>query len=240
MYTHLFATSSWSNYWQKGDIFNALMRFNAEYCLQKMSKVHRLTSTDRVLEIGFGEGHFIEAWQGQVATYCGVDVSESYVTKVKQQFSAYPHIHLYPLPEDDYLNFSFLEKHGKFNFIWVMSVLQYYKNIEEVHLLITELKNLAAPNAVCILADLIVDDKPFKDLFTISAYCLKRGKLFTFLRFMWQARFSQYYQMRQKQGLLQISADEWATIIEKQNLRAHFINEPLTPQSSRKHLMIQF
>jgi hypothetical protein len=67
---------------------------------------------------------------------------------------------------------------------------------------------------------------------------LKKGTFFSVLFFILQLRFSRYYYVKKKQGLLVISEAEWKEILDELQLDSTFIPEPITLQKDRKSMLI--
>jgi 2-polyprenyl-3-methyl-5-hydroxy-6-metoxy-1,4-benzoquinol methylase len=128
----------------------------------------------------------------------------------------------------------------QFDVLIVMSVLQYYPNIAAVETLLNKLKQLAKPGATLLLCDLIVTTGMLKDIISALKKAWKRGQLFSMLSLMTRLRFSEYYDVQQKNGFLVIPQAEWLALCKRIGLRARFLDESLTLQQDRQNLLIEF
>ena len=231
-------SQNWLEFWQRKNNFDHNMIDNYNCFLSKIEHHIKLSKDLMVLDFGSGPGHLEDAWHNKVKEIHGADVSERYNAIAAAKHSNHTNVFFHQINPNDYLNLSILPQ-IKFDLVIVMSVLQYYKSKEEVKQLIKNLQLHTAPNATIVLADLIVHNGMLRDLIGILYESLKKGKLFSMLGFFIQLRFSKYYYIKKKLGLLVISESEWKEIIEELQLNASFISEPITLQKDRKSLLIK-
>ncbi len=231
-------TKNWLEFWQKENNFDESMIDNYQYFLSKVEKYIQLSPTDKVLDIGSGPGHLEDAWHQRVQEMHGLDISLRYNEIAKAKHSQHAHIFFHKLNPNDYLNLSVVA-HLSFTKVIVMSVLQYYRNADEIKTLLTNIKQLAAPGAQILLCDLIVNEGLLKDMVAILWESFKGGRLLSTLTFFFKLRFSKYYEIKKAQGFLVIPAHEWLAICQSLQLDASFIKEPITLQKDRKTLLIK-
>jgi 2-polyprenyl-3-methyl-5-hydroxy-6-metoxy-1,4-benzoquinol methylase len=231
--------NNWLTFWKEKNAFDDSMVINYAYFLQKVEKYIKPAPTARVLDIGSGPGNLEDAWYNRVAEIHGLDISERYNIIAREKHKEHSNVFFYDLPENDYLNFSMLNG-KKFDIIIVMSVLQYYRNKEEVVQLLENIKKLSAPGAQVLLCDLMVKNSFLKEIVQVLSEAIKEGKFFSTLSLFFRLRFSSYYKVKKEAGFLVLTQEEWRDIIEKLKLNATFIEEPLTLQKSRQNLLIRF
>lgn len=229
---------NWLEFWQKKNNFDEKMHDNYNFFLSKVEDYITLSKDLTVLDWGSGPGHLADAWHNKVQAIHGADVSERYNAIASAKHSNHKNIFFHNIHPNDYLNLHILPP-IKFNLVIVMSVLQYYRNKEEVKQLLKNLLAFTAPDATILLADLIVHNGLWRDLLGLLKQSIKKGTFFSVLFFIIQLRFSRYYYVKKKQGLLVISETEWKEMLDDLQLNYTIIPEPITLQKDRKSILIQ-
>lgn len=234
-------TNIWTTFWQKDSGgFTQMMRVTGNYFMKKLPQKVPFTPKDEVLDIGCGPGLIAEHFMTDIpiASYQGLDVSEHYLKICKEKFASKPNFQFQAIDPEHYLGFPTLQGR-KFSKIIVMSVIQYYKNVQEVEMLISEMQKLAHKGCTLVIADIITDKGSLMDIIHLAWKSLQNGFFGVFVRFILYARFSNYYQNRQKLGLLTVSVNDLKNIIQKMNLNAQIVDN-LTANAERKSLIIYF
>ena len=226
-------------FWKEKNAFDDSMVINYTYFLKKVEEYIKPSANSIVLDIGSGPGNLEDAWHNRVKEIHGVDISERYNNIAREKHKEHRNVFFYDLPENDYLNFSMLGDR-KFDIVVVMSVLQYYRDKEEIIILLNNLKKYAAPGSVLLLCDLMVKNSFFIEVLQILSDAIKEGKLFSVLKLFFNLRFSNYYKVKKQTGFLVLSEQEWRDIIDELKLNARFTEGPLTLQKNRKNLITQF
>ncbi|HEX8332500.1 MAG TPA: methyltransferase domain-containing protein [Segetibacter sp.] len=232
-------SDSWLEFWKEKNAFDDSMNINYNFFLKKVEHYVAPNENTVVLDIGSGPGNLEDAWYSKVKEIHGVDTSKRYNQIARQKHKSNSNVFFHDLPETDYLNFSVLGDR-KFNIIIVMSVLQYYNNKQEIIRLIENLKKYALPGAVLLLCDLIVKNSFLKEVAEVLQNSYKQGKLLQTFALLFKLRFTNYYKVKKKAGLLMLSEQEWHEIIKDLKLNASFVEEPLTLQTSRKSIIVRF
>jgi 2-polyprenyl-3-methyl-5-hydroxy-6-metoxy-1,4-benzoquinol methylase len=230
--------NNWTQFWRGKNEFDNSMDVNLNYFLNRISKYIRLTNTSTVLDIGSGPGHLEDVYFDKVKEIHGLDVSERYNAAAREKHKNHPNVFFHDLPETDYLNFSSLEE-KKFDIIIVMSVLQYYRNKDEVIQLLKNLRDLAAPGCKIALCDLIVQQSRLIEIVEIIFEYLKAGKILYGMSLFFRLRFSNYYKVQKNNLFLILSEQEWNEILVGEKLDYFFIQEKLTLHRRRKNILIQ-
>lgn len=229
---------NWLEFWQKKNNFDEKMHDNYNFFLSKVEDYITLSKDLTVLDWGSGPGHLADAWHNKVKAIHGADVSERYNAIASAKHSNHSNIFFHHINPTDYLNLNILPD-IKFNLVIVMSVLQYYRNKEEVKQLLKNLLTVTTSGATIVLADLIIHSGLWRDLLGLLKQSIKKGTFFSVLFFILQLRFSRYYYVKKKQGLLVISETEWKAMLDELQLDYTIITEPITLQKDRKSILIQ-
>ena len=140
---------------------------------------------------------------------------------------------------EDYLDFTFLN--GKqFSKILCASVIQYYKDLEEVEKLIVEMGKLAKPGAKLLIVDISVEHSTLKDMVGLLTTAWSKNYFLNVIGFIIKSFGGEYSHVRKELGLLTIHKSDLDNIVKKNNLSAEWRDDVLTLNKSRRHLLIQF
>ncbi len=229
---------NWLEFWQRKNEFDNSMLDNYTCFLKKVDNHIQVLPNHIVLDIGSGPGHLEDAWHNRVAEIHGLDISERYNTLGKEKHKNNPNVFFHQLNPNDYLNFSVVEN-TKFDIVILMSVLQYFKSKNEVFTLLQNIKNITKKGSQILICDLMVHQGMLSDVVSILWKSIFTGRFFSILIFFYKLRFSKYYQIRKKQGLLIIPEIEWLEMCNELNLNAGFLKESITLQKDRKSLLIK-
>lgn len=231
--------ATWLDFWQKENEFDESMTANYAYFLAHVEAYISLSKTKKVLDIGSGPGNLEDAWHHRVAEIHGLDISKRYNEIARSKHAQHPNVYFHDLSADDYLNFSPVANQ-QFDIIIVMSVVQYYRNADEVEKLLRAIKEVAAVGSRALICDLMVGGSVAKDVLSIIGRSIRQGKLLSMLALLVRLRFSAYYTVRKENGFLILSEKEWLDLAKRVGVKAHFIDESLTLQQERRNLLIQF
>ena len=227
---------SWGNYWKENPkLFVKVMEKSTQFFAHKLIQYKIITPNTTLLDFGCGPGYLANELKGKLTAYYGVDISSNYIETARKKCA-------------DASNFTFKEillesgvdglltavETGKqFNTIIVLSVVQYFKNKEEVIHLLHNCKLLLVPAGKIILADVIEDDKGlWKDAFSVLIDSIQHFYLPSFIRFMFRVKLSKYNTLRKEHQLLHLSKDEVIAMGEKLQLNVAIL-PTITLQSSR-------
>ncbi len=227
---------SWGNYWKENPkLFVKVMEMSTQYVAKKLIQHKLITSSTTLLDFGCGPGYLANELKGKLTSYYGVDISINYIETARTKCA-------------DATNFQFkevllesgvdglltaVEKGKQFNTIIILSVIQYFKNKEEVAQLLHNCKLLLAPSGKIILADVIEDDKGlWKDAFSVLIDSIQHFYLLSFVRFMFRVKLSKYNTLRKEHQLLHLSKNEVVAMGEKLKLNVEIL-PTITLQSSR-------
>jgi 2-polyprenyl-3-methyl-5-hydroxy-6-metoxy-1,4-benzoquinol methylase len=229
---------NWVEFWQKENHFDNLMISNHSFFLSKIEKFIQISPNHRVLDIGSGPGYLSDAWHNRVSSIDGLDISKRYNEIARSKHADKPHIQFHDLDESDFLNFDRL-KNRQFDLVVIMSVLQYYKNFEDVKKLFIALKKILSPSATVLVCDVITTQGGLKEVFSVLFSALQSGKIWGTLKLFIGLLFSDYYKVRKQSGLLVVNEKLFVGYCNEIGWKVEVINEPVTLQKERKSFLIR-
>ncbi len=191
------------------------------------------------MDIGCGNGDFAKKISDKVGLIYCLDTSQEFINLCKINVSNKNNIKILKLG-DDYTNLSFL-KNINFSIIVANSVVQYYKSQEEIIKLVKSVKKIATKNAYFLIADIhVVTDK--KKSYSKLIYNSMINGYFISLMKMGLKIFmnKEFRDMIKYQPLLIVNLDKFIKDLSILVNKVTVINENLTINPDRKHLLIQF
>jgi ubiquinone/menaquinone biosynthesis C-methylase UbiE len=229
----------WFDYWNQEDTpMLESMRKDREIFLRNSRRLVTFNKKDVVLDIGCGPGLMEEYLKDKVKEIHCLDTSEYFINILKKKFKKDSNIIIHQLSKAKFTELSFL-KHKKFTIALCISVVSYYKNIDDFKKLIVEVQKLCK-GGVFLITDIKVKGGTFGDVLGLLKMSIKENNLIESLKFLLKSRFSLYYRVQKKHGLLAIPEEEIRKIIRKLKLTAEILDIPLSLKSQRKHLLIRF
>ncbi len=232
-------SKDWIDYWDSDSFFDHFdWKDFDEFFLTATEAIMNYNSEDVVLDIGCGAGHLEALLKDKVKEIHGVDTSERYIHECREKFRNECNVFFHKLEREDYTDFSFLKK--KFSKIICLSVIQYYRNIDDVEMLIKKVERVASPGAQFIIADIITRTSLASDIRDYIKGAARRKSLIRSFFWMISNRKSAYYEFYFSKGLLVLSFEKIHELIDKLNLNAEILDTQLTACENRKHLLIKF
>tara|TARA_B100000953_G_scaffold292264_1_gene279311 strand:- start:378 stop:1079 length:702 start_codon:yes stop_codon:yes gene_type:complete len=232
---------SWPIYWNKKNIWtnSDIWKKNNEIFFNKTSNIFNYNKKHTVLDIGCGNGDFAKKISDKVGLIYCLDTSQEFINLCKINVSNKNNIKILKLG-DDYTNLSFL-KNINFSIIIANSVVQYYKSQEEIIKLVKSVKKIAIKNAYFLIADMhVVTDK--KKSYSKLIYNSMINGYFISLMKMGLKIFmnKEFRDMIKYQPPLIVNLDKFIKDLSILVNKVTVINENLTINPDRKHLLIQF
>ncbi len=227
---------SWGNYWKENPkLFVKVMEKSTQYVAQKLIQHKIITPTTTLLDFGCGPGYLADELKGKLTAYYGVDISSNYIETARNKCADANNFQFKEIPLESGVDalLTAVEKDKKFNTIIILSVIQYFKNREELIQLLNNCKLLLTTPGKIILADVIEDDKGlWKDAFSVLIDSIQHFYLLSFICFMFRAKLSTYNMLRKERHLLHLSREEVIAISKKLNMQIEIL-PTITLQSSR-------
>jgi len=232
---------SWPIYWNKKNIWtnSDIWKKNNEIFFNKTSNIFNYNKKHTVLDIGCGNGDFAKKISDKVGLIYCLDTSQEFINLCKINVSNKNNIKILKLG-NDYTNLSFL-KNINFSIIIVNSVVQYYKSQEEIIKLVKSVKKIAIKNAYLLISDMhVVTDK--KKSYSKLIYNSMINGYFISLMKMGLKIFmnKEFRDMIKYQPPLIVNLDKFIKDLSILVNKVTVINENLTINPDRKHLLIQF
>jgi len=214
---------NWQNFWSNNPpLFGVVMQKNSVYFADKLLKAKTILPENSILDFGCGPGYLADLLKNKVASYYGVDISADCVENSKQQFAGYENMQFSKvISTETTTGLEEVVKKGlHFDVIIVLSVVQYFSGLPKVETLLSDCKSMLSVGGKIILADVIPSQKGLlKDIYSGFADSILKGYFLSFLRFLFQARFSNYHQLRLDNELLCITETDIAAICQKLQLQ---------------------
>lgn len=236
--------NGWLDYWDQDDFWGVrgLWKLNASVFLRRAQGVLSWGAEDTVLDIGSGPGELAFALAGQVKSVLAVDAALRFVEAVRTRAQKTPNVEVAPLGAD-YTDLTVFER--KFSLILCISVIQYYRNVDEVEALIRSARQVARPGGRMLLADLNV--RRSRTGFIYDAACsllagVREGHASTLLRLAWGRWLAPcaYRRADQANRLLKFDEGEIEALVRRMGLKATILRRSLSIYANRPSLLIQF
>lgn len=233
-------TNGWIDWWRVQKISSeAKWQRNMDIFIANTESILNYSSNDIVLDIGCGPCHLALQLHKRVKEIHCMDISETFLQMCQEKFSASDNVYLYKMDNVEYLDFSFLSG-KKFSIIICLSVIQYYKSKSEVVKLIENVRALALPGARLLIADIIVKNSLFSQIYGLVKSSIKENYFSETLRILYRHIRSDYYRFRKNNGLMAFTEQELLTFVDELGLDAVILNTQMTLNANRKHLLVKF
>ena len=231
-------SDNWIDYWNREDSMTGkLWSAQADFFVRRVTREVRFGSDDVVLDIGCGQGHVIAALASKVREAHGADTSEHSVAQSRERHNDVKNLHFHALPKDDYLALDRLPVRNVTRILCV-SVVQYYRSLEELRALIAGAKSVAAPGCLMLIADLLVDYSLYKDILGVLLGGLESGTFLAKLREVVSGNHNLYARIRAKNPMLTMTRQDLEAICAEENTKLSFIPGNVTGNLFRAHALI--
>ena len=203
---------SWQNFWATDPkLFGIVMKKSTDYFSENLIAGKLPGTEDKVLDFGCGPGYLAERLLHKVNSYWGVDISPTYIDTCTTKFSKEKNFRFSLLSETDKA-FGLTEAglpEKNFDVIIILSVVQYFTDSHKVYELLKSCKPLLREKGKILLADVIEsNDTLIKDVMSVLLNSVRKKYFTAFLRFIYQARFSSYNEIRKNNHLLCLTEKE--------------------------------
>ena len=232
--------TNWLNYWDKKNIWTKsdLWKKNIELFFRKTSDIFDYDKKNAVLDIGCGNGDFVNKILSRVNQVFCVDTSQEYINICKTRFSNSKNINVLKLGKD-YTDLSFI-KNIKFSIIIANSVVQYYNSQKEIIDLVKSVQKIAAKNALFLISDIEVFGDKKKSYLKLIYNSVINGYFFSLIKMGLKLIVNkEYSKTKQNQQLLTVNLDKLIQDLSIFVKKITIINENITINVDRKHLLIQ-
>ncbi|WP_129714553.1 class I SAM-dependent methyltransferase [Pedobacter sp. SYP-B3415] len=233
--------SEWEHFWKTNPSgFDEIMLRSTAYFADKLEAEYPGKKTERLLDLGCGPGFLTGLLKDHYAYIHGTDISSAYVDACRLRFSDAQNVEFSLSAAYDFEYYIKVIERKQITRVVMLSVLQYYRSVEEVKGLLVALKAASETQKfVCLLADVIpTGHSMFSDIGSIVLQALKNGYALKFARFITYALFSDYRKTK-KQGLLQIDPDFFKQAARDLNVKVTFV-KGLSIHSGRYNVLLDF
>jgi SAM-dependent methyltransferase len=232
--------NSWASYWDREDIFSdRLSSRSARHFVRSSSPYMDYCRDDTLLDVGCGNGHIAEQLSGRVKELVGIDTSPRSIAACKRRLSGHSHAAFAQLPADQPFDFGFLAPR-KFQKIICVSVVQYYAEVEDLARLIAAVRDIAAPGARFLVADILTAKSVLNDTVGSLIGAIRGGCVMEKIKFLTRAANSEYLAHRRRDRLLSFDKKTLDLALRDFGARGTLIRAQLTLNSSRRHILYQF
>ena len=232
---------NWLNYWNEKNIWieSELLKRNTEIFYQKTTNIFNYDKKHVVLEIGCGNGDFANKISGKVGEIYCLDTSQESINICKNNISKKENTKIFKLNEN-YTDLSFLEN-KKFSIIITNSVVQYYRSQEEIIDLVKSVKKIAMKDALFLISDIVVTNDKIKKYGKLIYNSISNGYFVPLMKMSLRLIFDKKYPNIQKyQPILIVNIDKLIEDLSVFVKNITIVNEILTVNPDRKHLLIRF
>jgi ubiquinone/menaquinone biosynthesis C-methylase UbiE len=232
-------SNNWVHYWKNQNIFREKsFKKSMEYFIDNSKRILNYNQNDVVLDIGSGPCYLAYCLKDKVSEIHCAEISEQLLDRGKSLLKNTTNVYFHYL-DDNYTNFIFFKKE-KFSIIICKGVIAYYDNLKEVETLIENVRRIAKPGARFLITDIPFVGSFISDITGIIKGGIKAKLFVESIKFFYRAIFSEYYKVRSSKGILTVTPEQLTKIILEHNLHAEILEDNLTYNFNRKHLIIYF
>ena len=232
---------NWLNYWDKKNIWleSDLLKRNTEIFYQKTSYIFNYNEKHVVLEIGCGNGDLANKISNRVREIYCLDTSQESINLCKNKISKKKNVKILKL-NNNYTNLSFLEN-SKFSIIIANSVVEYYRSQVEIIDLVKSVKKIATKDARFLISDIVVTSDKIKKYPKLIYNSISNGYFVALMKISLKLIVDKKYSNFQKnQPTLIVNIDKLIEDLSVFVKNITIVNEILTVNPDRKHLLVQF
>jgi SAM-dependent methyltransferase len=234
---------NWAEYWDQDDFWtdSEIWKINAALFFKRAFSILQPKPWDKVLNIGCGPGYLEMMLSPHVQSICAVDTSRRYVDLCREKCSPFRNVQAEQLKR----KYTDVAMFGSHSLYLCVSVVQYYRNKNEIEDLIRSVQRSALPGARMLIADLPLQRNGLGKMldFLCSFFLsIREGYVFdcffTLLRL--NLKSSKYRTFGKRVKTLSFSHNELRDLIKRLNLKAEIIQKSLSIYANRPSLWIEF
>jgi 2-polyprenyl-3-methyl-5-hydroxy-6-metoxy-1,4-benzoquinol methylase len=233
-------SEGWDNFWRdQRDSFNEVMKIGTTFFGVQLSKSFDLKSGDEILDYGCGPGFLADHLEPKKVVMTCADINPLFIEAGKRNHPAFTFI---TITSDTDINRKIFEEQlrgKKFDFIILLSIAQYLKNVATLEKVINVLSPYIKEGGKVIIADVIdQSSSAISDALSLFVHCVKKGKILAFFRFIFYLLFSDYRKLSSGIELLKISEESMSQIANNNSLKYKKVRG-LTIHSSRTNYVLE-
>ena len=232
---------NWLNYWNEKNIWleSELLKKNAEIFYQKTFDIFNYNKKHVVLEIGCGNGNLANKISSKVSEIYCLDTSQESINICKNKISKRENVKILKL-NNNYTNLSFLEN-TKFSIIIANSIVEYYRSQVEIIDLVKSVKKIAMKDARFLISNIVVTSDKIKKYPKLIYNSISLGYFVPLMKMSLKLIVDKKYSnFQKKQPSLIVNIDKLIEDLSVFVKNINIVNEILTVNPDRKHLLVQF
>jgi 2-polyprenyl-3-methyl-5-hydroxy-6-metoxy-1,4-benzoquinol methylase len=229
----------WENFWKnQTNSFHEVMKISTSYFAAQLETKLGLNAGVEIFDYGCGPGFLADSLKTKQIRVTGADINQLFIEECKKK---HPGSLFILITTDPQSNQPILDRHFNaktFDFIVLLSIVQYFKNIGSVEVAINVLRPYLKEDGKIIVADVVDDNtSSMLDAGALLIQCLKRGRMKTFFRFMSYLLFSDYRKLAGSVSLLKVSENAINEISKNTSMNCKKI-KGLTMHPSRTNYIL--
>lgn len=211
----------WTNFWiNEGNGFSEIMKISTAVFFKKFDSHFKIRASHKIMDFGCGPGFLLDHLVYKKAYACGVDINPDYLEECRRKHLHLKLIRISPLVEKVKIVLDQECGEQKFDFIVILSVVQYLKNVEALGTLVKSLVTFLENNGKIVIADVIdLTTSPFKDTVALAWHTLLSGEIIHFIKFIKYLVLSDYRRTIFTNKFLIFSEEEITKIANKYLLK---------------------
>jgi ubiquinone/menaquinone biosynthesis C-methylase UbiE len=231
---------SWAEFWMHTHVASAkLSAMNMKRFLTASNRLMEYGPEDVLLDYGCGFADLAVLLHKRVREIHCVDISERFLQYGKKRLRGTRNVFFHGLKDKSYTDLSCFVN-TRFSKVVCLSVIQYFKNIEEVEELIQSIQSVILPGGRCLIADIPNGANAFVESLSIMKWGLKEGCFTEVMKHLLKLMASDYAKVRGNLPLLVFSDESLFLLSAKLGLDADVLRTPMTLNSGRNHWLIRF
>jgi ubiquinone/menaquinone biosynthesis C-methylase UbiE len=233
-------TNHWVDFWQSDPrVEEKIAEANIQFFLHAVQPFLTFRPSDKILDVGIGEGLLAYHLANRVKKIYCMDISKGQLERARIRLRGFHNIQFGVLNPVRYTDFSHLSGH-RFDKVFFLSVIQYYKSMDEVSTVLDEVKKIVGKHGILVIADIPQGKTRFADLFSLVSFSLKMGIVTECIRHIMAFFFSRYRSVSANQPLLTPSEKDISLLLHKKNMEGIITNKRLTLNKNRLHVFVRF
>ncbi len=206
------------------------MKVATDFFYRQLTRKYPIKKEDTILDYGCGPAFLVSNFVASGIDVTGADINEHFLQQNRIKFPGVEFVQLSGEP-----NFTFKKQ---FNFIILLSIVQYFNSLQDVEDVVNLLKKYLKPGGKIIIADVLDENtSSAKDAVGIFLQCIRSGKVVAFARFILYLMLSEYRQTSKNNKLLLLSSDFMRQMAEKNFLKLEIVKD-MTPHPTRNNYIL--
>ncbi|HTE30210.1 MAG TPA: methyltransferase domain-containing protein [Chryseolinea sp.] len=232
-------SSGWAKFWEgQGDAFSTIMKINTAFFGDRLKKEFALKPRMRILDYGCGPGLLADQLAPDDLSITGVDINNDFILQCQKNHPRSQFIQISPDINITERLLADALAGTQFDVIVLLSILQYFKEINEVESVLRLLHGYTLPTGKIILADVIAEGtKPLNDTISLFVQSVRQNKVGAFFGFIFYLISSDYRKVSAESKLLSISLEAINDIATRQGFSLAKM-EGLTIHRSRTNYVL--